>query len=134
MLSLIQAYCIININDSIYFISLGAVWLKHGEILDLSVTCDGSGPWKYCHYITTQNSSASHNISNISCESSEMWLSEDTISGKCIFNVRHWFRDNGAYSVIIVVTDGLTRIAKQVGINVYTGPRYVFKITKTSLT
>ena len=100
MLSLIQAYCIININDSIYFISLGAVWLKHGEILDLSVTCDGSGPWKYCHYITTQNSSASHNISNISCESSEMWLSEDTISGKCIFNVRHWFRDNGAYSVI----------------------------------
>ena len=59
-----------------------------------------------------------------------MFVSEDTISGKCIFNVRHWFRDNGAYSVIIVVTDGLSRIAKQIGINVYTGPRYVFLRTK----
>ena len=98
---------------------LGDVWLKDGESLNLWVTCDGSGPWTYCWYFP-RNNTASHNIT---CEDWLLFDHQDTISGNCRFNVYRYFPVNGAYSAIIIVSDGLTQITKQVGINVYTGPR-----------
>ena len=26
----------------------GNNWLKHGELLNLTVHCNGTGPWEYC--------------------------------------------------------------------------------------
>lgn len=29
----------------------GKKWLKHGELLNLTIQCSGSGPWGYCHKV-----------------------------------------------------------------------------------
>ena len=85
-------------------------------MLNLVVTCDGSGPWRYCNYFPKNASATSQTQS---CDG----IATHEISGKCLFNVQHWFRNNGIHSVIIIVTDGLTKIQKKVGITVFTGPR-----------
>ena len=94
---------------------LDGLVLKHGEIMNLAVTCDGSGPWKYCYYF--QNNVTESN--NMSCDP---WI--HIPPGKCDFYIQHWFPKNGIHGVIIVVDDGLTKIKKEVAITVITGPRY----------
>ena len=87
-------------------------------MLDISVTCDGSGPWAHCWFVR-QNYNASINTSCDEIENNHKAISKN----KCSFKITKWIRGNGAYSLVIIVDDGLNHIVKQVGINVYTGPR-----------
>ena len=102
---------------------LDGLVLKHGEIMNLTVTCDGSGPWKYCYYF--QNNATKPN--NMSCKN---W--HHIPRGKCDFYIQHWFPKNGIHSVIIVVDDGLSKIQQEVAITVITEPRYPISLSKIS--
>ena len=102
---------------------LDGLVLKHGEIMNLAVTCDGSGPWKYCYYF--QN-----NVSAPNDRSCDSW--NHIPAGKCVFYIQHWFPKNGIHGVVIVVDDGLTKIKRQVAITVITGPRYPNTFSKIS--
>lgn len=94
------------------------MWLKHGRMLDLSITCDGSGPWEYC-WVVKPNYTVPNNVT---CD--EVPGAYKTIlSGICSFNVSRYLSRNGEYSLILIVDDGLKHIVKQVGINVFNGPR-----------
>ena len=95
-------------------IFLGDVYLKHGTMLDLSVKCDGTGPWTYCWYFRD----VSYNKTGIErCES------VSTLSGKCEFPILWYFRNAGSSALIIVVDGGLKHIVKQVAVVVYDVPR-----------
>ena len=103
-------------NKSLNLLSSGEVWLKHGHILNLSVSCDGSGPWEHCWFIK-QNYTP---FNNETCDGRD----NKVISrGKCSFIVTRYIAKNGAYSLVIIVDDGLEHRVKQIGINVYKGPR-----------
>ena len=90
-------------------------------MLNLRITCDGSGPWKYCYYFQD-------NVLAPNDRSCAIW--NHIPPGECVFYVQHWFRKNGIHGVIIVVDDGLTRIEKEVAITVITGPRYSINLSK----
>ena len=87
-------------------------------MLDLSITCDGSGPWEYC-WVVKPNYTVPNNVT---CD--EVPGAYKTIlNGICSFNVSRYLSRNGEYSLILIVDDGLKHIVKQVGINVFNGPR-----------
>lgn len=91
----------------------GDVYLKHGLMLDLSVVCDGTGPWTYCWYFQDVNY---NKTGRENCES------VSTVSSKCEFPVLWYFRNAGSTALIIVIDDGLTHIVKQVAVVVYDVP------------
>ena len=95
-------------------IILGEVYLKHGSMLDLTVTCDGSGPWNYCWHFrdVTYNKTG-----NEQCDS------YSTVSNKCEFPILWYFRNSGSEALIIIVDDGLSHLVHQVAVIVYDTPR-----------
>ena len=97
---------------------LGDVFLKHGKMLELGVTCDGSGPWEHCYFFKPENYTMS---GNETCEQAD---NKATSKGKCNFTVVQYLRNNGEYRLILIVDDGLSHSVKQIGINVYKEPRY----------
>jgi len=96
-----------NVNYS------GDVYLKHGTMLDLTVTCDGSGPWNTCWYFRD----VSYNKTG-----SEICQTVSVVAGKCEFPILWYFRNSGSTALIIVVDDGLNHIVKQVAVVVYDVP------------
>ena len=106
-------------SQAIYmnFAFSGDVWLKHGKILNLSITCDGSGPWDHCWFLE-QNYTV---FGNETCDGRRTRIIS---KGKCSFNVtQYYFAKNGEYSIVVIVDDGLVHKVKQIGVNVYKGPR-----------
>ena len=83
-------------------------------MLDLSVVCDGTGPWTYCWYFqdVNYNKTGKENCDLVS-----------TVSSKCEFPILWYFRNAGSTALIIVIDDGLTHIVKQVAVVVYDVPR-----------
>lgn len=88
----------------------GNTWLKHGQLLDLEVTCDGSGPWRYCWSIK-QNG---YNVSG-----QETCLDPQAMVTDCSFPVVWYFRDAGIYDVLLVLSNGVSIQRELVHINVY---------------
>ncbi len=41
----------------------GETWIKHGDLVDLIVSCDGSGPWTYCWRVVPANYNVTGNES-----------------------------------------------------------------------
>ena len=93
---------------------IGEVYLKHGSMLDLTVTCDGTGPWNYCWYFrdVTYNKTGDEQCDSISL-----------VSGKCEFPILWYFRNSGSEALIIIVDDGLSHLVHQVAVIVYDTPR-----------
>jgi len=88
----------------------GNTWLKHGQLLDLEVTCDGSGPWRYCWSIK-QNG---YNVSG-----QEACLDPQVMMTDCSFPVVWYFREAGTYDVLLVLSNGVSIQRELVNINVY---------------
>ena len=88
----------------------GNTWLKHGQLLDLEVTCDGSGPWRYCWSIK-------QNGYNVSGE--EICLDPQAMVTDCSFPVVWYFREAGTYDVLLVLSNGVSIQRELVNINVY---------------
>ena len=86
-------------------------------MLDLEVTCDGSGPWEHCYFFKPENYTMS---GNETCEQAD---NKAVSKGVCDFPVIQYLRQKGEYRLILIVDDGLTHIVKQIGINVYKDPR-----------
>ena len=84
-------------------------------MLDLTVTCDGSGPWKTCWYFRDVNYNKT---------GSEVCETVSLVQGKCEFPILWYFRNPGSTALIIIVDDGLKHIVKQVAVVTYDVPRY----------
>ncbi|CAN8002888.1 unnamed protein product, partial [Ixodes hexagonus] len=75
----------------------GNVWLRHGDVVSLQVSCNGSAPYNYCwKYFpgnTTTNSTA-----NLTCE-------EPISTNMCRFPLVHYFPQDGPHLIAIILSN-----------------------------
>lgn len=91
----------------------GDIMLKHGLLLNLTVSCDGTGPWTYCWSI---KGPSYNSTGNETCDDGYETTST------CNFPIVWYLRNPGQSAVLIVIDNVLNHIVKQVGINVYDVP------------
>lgn len=87
----------------------GTNWLQHGDMLNLSVTCNGSAPYAYCIKIVLGEYNATGN---------ETCLNERIISD-CQLAVLHYFRLSDTYTVLIIIGNEVSKKVSPVVVNVY---------------
>ena len=85
-------------------------------MLDLTMTCDGTGPWNYCWYFKDVDY---NKTGKETCKDTGV----STVSKTCEFPVLWYFRNAGKTALIVVVDDGLEHQVKQVGVIIYDVPR-----------
>ncbi|XP_069695665.1 uncharacterized protein [Periplaneta americana] len=91
----------------------GTNWLKHGDMLDLKVSCNGSADIGYCIRFFT----GSYNVTgNETCPT--------LISTDCQFSVIHYFREPSMYTLLIIIRNDVSKVVNKVGINVYEVTRH----------
>ena len=92
----------------------GDTWLKHGQLLDLTVSCDGSGPWEYCWSIHTQGYNVTGN---------ETCVNPQPLVSLCEFPTVWYFRQAGIFDVLVIIRNGVTSLRHVVHVNIYKTPR-----------
>lgn len=85
----------------------GQSWLQPSEVLDLSVHCTGSPPFKHCFKFVAAN----HNVS--ANETCERWTEEAT----CAFRLHHY--NPTTYKILLFVQNVVAQVIKEVTVNVY---------------
>ncbi|GFR18569.1 uncharacterized protein TNCT_473971 [Trichonephila clavata] len=101
----------ITIKDPIVHINIsGNTYLEHGQLLDLDISCNGSGPVDYCWKILPP----SKNSSNFSC-------TDVVTSTECSFPILYYFRDSGDYQLAIHVNNLITSLEREIEVHIYDG-------------
>ncbi|KAF8766579.1 Transmembrane protein 130 like protein [Argiope bruennichi] len=99
----------VTIKDPIFNISInGNTYLEHGQLLDLDITCNGSGPVEYCWKVLPPN----ENYTNLTC--SDLDTATD-----CAFPILYYFRDSGDYLLAIHVNNLVTSLQRDVEVHIY---------------
>lgn len=88
----------------------GPTWFRHGELLNLILECDGSGPWEYCWSIKNSGYNVTGN---------ETCVDPQTLSVHCQFPAVWYFRQSGTYDILFILSNGVSRIRRLVHVNVY---------------
>lgn len=108
----LQIKCILYISAPIANISVkGNYWLQQGDLLNLDILCNGSGPFSYCKTIHDWP----YNITG-----NETCLSPDSLA-KCEFAIQWYFRDPGKYTLAIILANDIGKNVSQVTVTVYEG-------------
>uniref|UniRef100_A0A1B6KZQ6 PKD domain-containing protein n=1 Tax=Graphocephala atropunctata TaxID=36148 RepID=A0A1B6KZQ6_9HEMI len=84
-------------------------WLQHGDILNLSVSCNGSSPFLYCFQITE----GEYNVTG-----NETCTHQQLISD-CQVTLPRYFHYAGSYTVLIIITNQVSKKITPVGVNIY---------------
>ncbi|GFS29012.1 transmembrane protein 130 [Nephila pilipes] len=99
----------ITIKDPVVHINIsGNTYLEHGQLLDLDISCNGSGPVEYCWKILPPKK----NTSNFSC-------SDVVTSTECSFPILYYFRDSGDYLLAIHINNLITSLQRDVEVHIY---------------
>ncbi|KAF0309071.1 Transmembrane protein 130 [Amphibalanus amphitrite] len=103
-----------NVDAPITLVNVsGNNWLKHGELLNLTVHCNGTGPWEYCVAVYTGR----YNVTgNETC-------SNPIPTDDCTVPILRYLRDNGTYTAVSVLSNAVSRRVTPVAITVYTAVR-----------
>lgn len=100
---------VVTVKDSMTSVNLtGNTYLKHGQLLDLDVSCTGSGPFEYCWRIFQPF----EDVTNLTCPS-------PVVTTKCSFPIIYYFHDSGNYRVAILVDNYVASIQRNVEVHVY---------------
>ncbi|KAL0278356.1 UNVERIFIED_CONTAM: hypothetical protein PYX00_000193 [Menopon gallinae] len=87
----------------------GTSWLKAGEILDITVSCTGSSPFKYCIWIRP----GLYNVTGKEvCE-------EERLIKNCSFNIQHLFTRYNEYTVVVFLSNSVSQVIKPIAVNIY---------------
>ncbi|VVC38463.1 Hypothetical protein CINCED_3A023853 [Cinara cedri] len=87
----------------------GKVWIQEGEMLNLQVSCNGSGPFRYCAYYVQ----GPHNITgNETCQ----W-ENNLIQCQTVFF--HYFRQPTNYTLVVIIANDVSKVITPIGINIY---------------
>ncbi|GIX69702.1 uncharacterized protein CDAR_477932 [Caerostris darwini] len=99
----------ITAKDPIFNISIsGNTYLEHGQLLDLDISCNGSGPVEYCWKILPPNK----NNTNLTC-------SDPDTARDCGFPVLYYFRDSGDYLLALHVNNLVTSLQRDIEVHIY---------------
>lgn len=103
-----------TVDDPITVVNVsGNNWLKHGELLNLTVHCNGSGPWQYCVAVYPGR----YNVTgNETCQ-------DPVVTSDCTVPIVRYLRDNGTYTAVSVLSNAVSRRVTPVAITVYTAAR-----------
>uniref|UniRef100_A0A8D9BEY5 Uncharacterized protein n=1 Tax=Cacopsylla melanoneura TaxID=428564 RepID=A0A8D9BEY5_9HEMI len=89
--------------------AVGAVWLQHGDMLDLEIKCNGTGPFHFCYSYVI----GPYNVTgNESCVPSR-------VHNECSFPVYHYFAESTEYILIVVLENNVGKVVTPVGVNIY---------------
>lgn len=95
--------------DNVTFI--GTNWLKQGDMLNIWVSCGGSGPFAKC----VQMYRGEYNVTgNETCQS-ERFL------GECKFKIEHYFKTAETYTLVIILSNEVSKKITPYAINIYEG-------------
>ncbi|KAK6643029.1 hypothetical protein RUM43_004532 [Polyplax serrata] len=87
----------------------GTNWLMDGEILNISVSCNGSSPFKFCVLLRP----GLYNITgNETCH-------EETILRNCSFEIQHLFKRPSEYTLVVIISNEVSRVIKPIAVNIY---------------
>ena len=87
----------------------GPTWFPHGRLLDLNVSCAGSGPYTYCWQVKP----GSYNrTGNETCES-------PTVTNSCEFPITRYFAQPGHYNLLVIINNDVSRVVNQSSVFVY---------------
>ncbi|XP_046660633.1 melanocyte protein PMEL isoform X2 [Homalodisca vitripennis] len=84
-------------------------WLQHGDILNLSVSCNGSSPFLYCFKITE----GEYNVTGNETCTQHMLITD------CQLTLPRYFHNPGSYTVLIIITNEVSKKITPVGVNIY---------------
>ncbi|KAG8178405.1 hypothetical protein JTE90_005295 [Oedothorax gibbosus] len=93
-----------NINIS------GNTYLEHGQLLNLDISCNGSGPVEYCWKVLPTVHGT--NQTNLSC-------ADPVAVNDCSFPILYYFRDSGDYRLAIYVSNLVTSLQRDVEVHIY---------------
>ena len=85
----------------------GATWFRHGNLLDLTVTCDGSPPFQYCWMFKY---GPYNHTGNETCE--------PALTTECSIHIYRYF-ESGTYNLLFLLNNDVGRVFNQTGIHVY---------------
>ncbi|CAL1271274.1 unnamed protein product [Larinioides sclopetarius] len=99
----------VTVKDPIFNISInGNTYLEHGQLLDLDITCNGSGPVEYCWKVLPPKG----NYTNLTC-------SDLDTATNCAFPILYYFRDSGDYLLAIHVNNLVTSLQRDIEVHIY---------------
>lgn len=89
----------------------GDNWLMHGDILNLSVKCQGSALFSYCvnfykgQYNVTGNETCENPLQNKICE----------------FYIERYFQDSMDHTIVFIISNDVSKVVYPVMVQVYKG-------------
>lgn len=86
----------------------GLTSIKHGDLLELELSCEGSPPYSYCWRFTHETV----NVTNQTCV-------YPTVTTDCEFLVIRYFRKSGNYKLVVVLENEVMHTVDVVNINVF---------------
>lgn len=87
----------------------GTDWVRHGDLLSLSITCQGSYNFNYCIHYHPGDYNVTGNETCVVFDTSE----------RCQFPIRRYFSQPGTHTVIIVVFNDVGKSVSPVKVTVY---------------
>eukprot|EP00088_Acartia_fossae_P030900 TRINITY_DN31877_c0_g1_i7.p1 TRINITY_DN31877_c0_g1~~TRINITY_DN31877_c0_g1_i7.p1 ORF type:complete len:457 (-),score=62.77 TRINITY_DN31877_c0_g1_i7:863-2233(-) len=89
---------------------LGEKNIKKGQLIDLNLSCDGTGPWGFCWYQVGKG----YNITgNETCD--------DAIqtSNDCDFSIIRYYRNSDTYNLLVIVSNDVSSHLQVVAVTIY---------------
>jgi len=87
----------------------GDVVLKHGQLVDLNVACDGTGDWSYCWSIKDKG----YNITGNETCSSPQYLKTE-----CDFSIIWYFKNCGIYDILVEISNDVSSYIEVIPVTV----------------
>ncbi|KAL1453245.1 hypothetical protein WDU94_007403 [Cyamophila willieti] len=80
--------------------AVGAVWLQHGDMLDLEIKCNGTGPFNFCYSFVYGPYNVTGNESCVPLR----------VRNECSFPVYHYFAESTEYILIVVLENNVGKV------------------------
>ncbi|XP_076323138.1 transmembrane protein 130-like [Tachypleus tridentatus] len=86
----------------------GNLYLEHGDLLILEVSCNGSGPYEYCWKVYDTGELPV----NLTCP-------EPVVTSNCSFPIVHYFSNPGLYHIGMYIANDVAHLQKGVDVQIY---------------
>jgi hypothetical protein len=91
------------------FTYTGNPWFRHGKLLELHITCEGSSTYNYCWMIKP---APYNHTGNETCGS-------PSETNECDFDIIRYLSDPGIYTLLIIIGNDVSHFVNQSTVNVY---------------
>jgi hypothetical protein len=88
----------------------GEKTLKRGQLINLDLNCNGTGPWGFCWYLVEKG----YNITgNETCDSGI------ATSNECDFTIMRYYKNADTYNLLVIVSNDVSSHLQVVSVTIY---------------